>query len=91
VPPAVADTDVRRLAGPANSTRRWNGVLAPAAVVAKLNTTINDGLRSDEMQASPRRLGAQPTIASPAALAAFMVAEQRKWSEVARAAAIRLD
>jgi tripartite-type tricarboxylate transporter receptor subunit TctC len=73
----------------------WNGVLAPAgtpaSVIAKLNTTINEGLHSDEMQASIRRLGAEPRIMAPAEFSAFMLAEQRKWSEVARAASIRVD
>jgi len=73
----------------------WNGLLAPAgtpaSVIAKLNTTINDGLRTDEMQASLRRLGAEPRIMSPAEFATFMVAESRKWSEVARAASIKVD
>ena len=73
----------------------WNGVLAPAgtpaSVIAKLNATINDGLRSQEMQASIRRLGAEPQIVSPAEFAAFMLAESRKWSDVARAASIKVD
>src|SRR5215467_2541353 len=73
----------------------WNGVLAPAAtpanIIAKLNATINDGLRSDEMQASIRRLGAEARIMAPAEFAAFMLAEQRKWSDVARAASIKVD
>jgi tripartite-type tricarboxylate transporter receptor subunit TctC len=73
----------------------WNGVLAPAAtpanIIAKLNATINEALRSDEMQASIRRLGAEPHIMAPAEFAAFMLAEQRKWSDVARAASIKVD
>lgn len=73
----------------------WNGLLAPAGtpanVIAKLNATVNEGLRSNEMQASIRRLGAEPRIMSPAEFAAFMVAESRKWSEVARAASIKVD
>jgi len=73
----------------------WNGLLAPAGtpanVIAKLSATINDGLRTNEMQASLRRLGAEPRIMSPAEFAAFMVAESRKWSEVALAASIKVD
>jgi len=73
----------------------WNGVLAPAgtpaSVIAKLNSAINEGLRSAETQASIRRLGAEPRIMAPAEFSAFMVAEQRKWSEVARTASIRVD
>ena len=73
----------------------WNGVLAPAAtpasVVAKVNATVNEGLRSEEMRASLRRLGADTKILSPAEFSAFMLAEQRKWSEVARAASIKVE
>jgi tripartite-type tricarboxylate transporter receptor subunit TctC len=73
----------------------WNGVLAPAgtpaSIVAKLNATVNDGLRSEEMRASLRKLGADTKILSPAEFSAFMLAEQRKWSEVARAASIRVE
>ena len=73
----------------------WNGLLAPAGtpanVIAKLSTTINDGLRTDEMQASLRRLGAEPRIMTPAEFAAFMVAESRKWSGVAQAASIKVE
>jgi tripartite-type tricarboxylate transporter receptor subunit TctC len=73
----------------------WNGLLAPAGtpanVIAKLSVTINDSLRTEEMQASLRRLGAEPRIMAPAEFAAFMVAESRKWSEVARAASIKVD
>jgi tripartite-type tricarboxylate transporter receptor subunit TctC len=73
----------------------WNGVLAPAgtpaSVIAKLNTTVNEGLRSQEMQASLRKLGADTKIMSPAEFSAFMLEEQRKWSEVARAASIKVE
>ncbi len=73
----------------------WNGVLAPAAtpasVIAKLNATVNEGLRSQEMQASLRKLGADTKVMSPAEFSAFMLAEQRKWSEVARAASIKVE
>ena len=73
----------------------WNGVLAPAAtpasIVAKLNATVNEGLRSEEMRASLRKLGADTKILSPAEFSAFMLAEGRKWSDVARAASIKVE
>src|SRR5262245_13868487 len=73
----------------------WNGVLAPAgtpaSVIAKLNATVNDGLRSAEMRASLHKLGADTKIMSPAEFSAFMLTEQRKWSDVARAAAIKVE
>ena len=73
----------------------WNGVLAPAGtpatVIATLNAVINQGLRSPDLQASLRRLGAEPQTMSPQEFAAFLVAESRKWTAVAQAAGIKLE
>jgi tripartite-type tricarboxylate transporter receptor subunit TctC len=73
----------------------WNGVLAPAGtpadVVNKLNTVINDGLKSAEMQASLRKLGAEPKSASPQEFGAFLTAEAQKWAAVAKTANIKAD
>jgi tripartite-type tricarboxylate transporter receptor subunit TctC len=73
----------------------WNGVLAPAGtpadVVNKLNTVINEGLKSAEMQASLRKLGAEPKSASPQEFGAFLTAEAQKWAAVAKTANIKAD
>jgi tripartite-type tricarboxylate transporter receptor subunit TctC len=73
----------------------WNGVLAPAgtpaSVVDKLNAVINEGLKSAEMQASLRKLGAEPKSASPQEFATFLTAEARKWASVAQAANVKGD
>jgi tripartite-type tricarboxylate transporter receptor subunit TctC len=71
------------------------GVVAPAGtpepVIALLNATINESLRTPEMQASLRNLGAVPDPASPAEFAAFIAAEGRKWSAVARTANVHVN
>jgi tripartite-type tricarboxylate transporter receptor subunit TctC len=59
--------------------------------VAKLNAVINEALQSSEMQASLRRLGAEPKTLSPEEFAAFLVSESRKWAGVAQAAGIKLE
>lgn len=68
----------------------WNGVLTPAGtpapIILKLNTVINEGLRSHEMQASLTKLGMEPRIGSPQDFAALIAAEFQRWSAVARAA-----
>jgi tripartite-type tricarboxylate transporter receptor subunit TctC len=73
----------------------WNGVLAPAGtpadVVNKLNAAINEGLKSAAMQASLRKLGAEPKSASPQEFAAFLTAEAQKWSSVAQVANVKAD
>jgi len=43
------------------------------------------------MRANLRKLGADTKILSPAEFSAFMLAEQRKWSDVARAASIKVE
>ncbi len=71
------------------------GVVAPAGtpapIVTLLNTAINDGLRTPEMQANIRNLGAVPAPGSPAEFGAFIAAEERKWASVARAANVHVD
>lgn len=68
----------------------WNGVLAPAgtpgSIIDKLNTVINEGLKSPEMKTNLLKLGMEPKIGSPQDFAAFIVAETQKWTAVARAA-----
>jgi tripartite-type tricarboxylate transporter receptor subunit TctC len=73
----------------------FNGVVAPAGtparVVAVLNATINNGLRVPEMQANLRNLGAVSTPGSAAEFDAFIAAEQRKWSAIAKAVNVHVD
>jgi tripartite-type tricarboxylate transporter receptor subunit TctC len=73
----------------------FNGIVAPAGtprpIIARLNEIINEGLRTGEMQASIRNLGAVPTPVSAAEFGAFIAAEGRKWSAVAKAAHVQID
>jgi tripartite-type tricarboxylate transporter receptor subunit TctC len=73
----------------------WNGVLAPAgtptSIVTKLNSVINEGLKSVDMQSSLRKLGAEPKSASPQEFAGFLTAEAQKWAAVAKTANIKPD
>jgi tripartite-type tricarboxylate transporter receptor subunit TctC len=71
------------------------GVVAPAgtpaAIVMKLNGAINDGLKSEALQTSLKRLGAEATIETPEKFQAFISVETRKWTEIANTANIRVD
>src|SRR5499425_3289892 len=73
----------------------FNGIVAPAGtpepVIVLLNRIINDGLRTSEMQANIRNLGAVSNPGSPAEFGAFIAAQGRKWSTVARAANVQID
>jgi tripartite-type tricarboxylate transporter receptor subunit TctC len=73
----------------------WLGALAPAGtpvpIVNRLNATINDILKSAELQASLATLSATPKIGSPQDFAAFMAAETQKWAAVVEAARISVN
>jgi tripartite-type tricarboxylate transporter receptor subunit TctC len=71
------------------------GVVAPAAtpsaIVDKLNAAINASLAAPEVAAAFAKLGAEVRPASPQDFAAFLAAETRKWTEVAKAANIKIE
>src|SRR6266852_3014463 len=80
---------------PGYEVTTFNGIVAPAgtpaAIIGRLNAIINEGLRTPEMQASIRNLGAVSDPVSPAEFGAFMAAERRKWTMAAEAANVHLD
>src|SRR5207237_10337841 len=61
----------------------FNGVVAPAGtpapVIERLNAAMNEGLKSDDIQTTIRRLGAVPTPGTAADFAAFIAAQNDKW------------
>jgi tripartite-type tricarboxylate transporter receptor subunit TctC len=73
----------------------FNGVVAPAgtpgSIVDTLNAAINEGLQTAETQGFLQKLGAVSQAGSPAAFGAFIAAENRKWSAVAKAAGVKID
>ena len=73
----------------------WAGVLAPAgtptSIVVKLNAAINDIVGSPGMQSNLDKISAKPRPGSPQEFAAFMAAQTRKWSEIVRAADIKVE
>ncbi|MCC6776734.1 MAG: tripartite tricarboxylate transporter substrate binding protein [Hyphomicrobiales bacterium] len=73
-------------------TTFWTGVVAPVGVAPsiteRLNTAINDGLRSASLQEALVKVGAQPSPGSPQDFARFIAAEITKWGAIARTAGI---
>lgn len=73
----------------------WNALLAPAgtppATIDRLNVELVKILRRDDIKAKFADLGAQTIGSTPAELAAFLRAEQAKWAEVVKAAAIKIE
>lgn len=87
--PTVAETV------PGFEASTWQGIGAPkntpAAIVAKLNTEINAGLRDPGIQVRLANLGSTPAPISPDEFASFIAAETEKWAKVIRAAHITID
>jgi len=73
----------------------FNGIAAPAGtpvhIVELLNAAMNEGLKSDEIQATIKRLGAVSQPGTAADFGAFIAAQSRKWRAVAKDANIKVD
>jgi tripartite-type tricarboxylate transporter receptor subunit TctC len=73
----------------------WTAVVAPAgtslAVIAKLNDTINEGLRSSELRDPFVKIGAEIKIDTPQQLGVLLADELRKWAEVVKTSGITVN
>jgi tripartite-type tricarboxylate transporter receptor subunit TctC len=73
----------------------WAGVLAPAGtpapIVSRLNSAINEVMRSKELKTALAKLSARPKTGSPQDFADFMAAETRKWAEIVTTAGIKIE
>ena len=71
------------------------GVLAPAgtppAVIARLNGTINDILRSPEAQASFAKLGVDASIGSAEDFGAALAVQAREWDTIVKETGIKIE
>jgi tripartite-type tricarboxylate transporter receptor subunit TctC len=69
-------------------TTAWSGLLAPAhtpqPVVDKLNATINDGLKSPELQYALTQLSYVPMGGTPAEFTETMKSEIGRWSPIVK-------
>jgi tripartite-type tricarboxylate transporter receptor subunit TctC len=94
--PQVPDLPTMIEAGlPHFTSSSFTGLLAPAgtpaAIVAQLNAALNEGLHAPETVDAFEKLGVGMRPGSPDEFAAFIAREHRRWSEVAKAANIRVD
>jgi tripartite-type tricarboxylate transporter receptor subunit TctC len=73
----------------------WTGIVAPtgtpAAVIDRLNSAINDSLKSPELQASLAKFNIEANIRSPKEAAAFMAGESKKWGEIVKATGVKVN
>lgn len=71
----------------------WTGLLAPAAtpttIIRKLNSALNESLKTPEVAAAYRKLDIETKALTPAELASFMAAETRKWAGIIARAGIK--
>jgi tripartite-type tricarboxylate transporter receptor subunit TctC len=73
----------------------WAGILAPAgtplAIVGKLNSDINESLKSPELRASLAKLGYQGKSMSPREFTAFLASEMKRWPPIVSAAGLKAE
>jgi len=88
--PTIAEAGV-----PGYSATTWNGMVTPAGVpasiVVKLNTALNNTLRSPPIRQRFASLGAEPVGGSTEQFAALIRSEYKKWGEVIRRANARIE
>ena len=70
----------------------WNAIAAPprtpAAIVAKLNSAINEVLKSPEAQAHFAQINLHSAGGTPAEASAFIKKETQVWGEVIKVAGV---
>jgi tripartite-type tricarboxylate transporter receptor subunit TctC len=71
----------------------WQAIVAPlgtpAPIVNKLNTEINAALRSDEVQATFKKLRFQAMIQSPGEFAKLLAVQAERWPPIIKAAGLK--
>ncbi|WP_341894720.1 tripartite tricarboxylate transporter substrate binding protein [Ferrovibrio terrae] len=74
---------------------QWYGIVAPAgtpaAVIARLNATINSALLSPQLQARLDQEGAEAAPASPEKFGSYIAEEIARWRPILKAADVRID
>jgi tripartite-type tricarboxylate transporter receptor subunit TctC len=71
----------------------WQAIVAPAGtpagVVNKLNAEINAALRSDEVQATFKKLRFQPMISTPEEFRKIITAQAARWPPIIKATGLK--
>ena len=71
----------------------WQAIVAPlgtpAPVVNRLNAEINAALRSDEVQATFKKLRFQPMISTPEQFGKLMAVQAERWPPIIKAAGLK--
>ena len=71
----------------------WQAIVAPLGtptpIVNKLNAEINAALRSDEVQATFKKLRFQPMINSPEQFGKFLIVQAERWPPIIKATGLK--
>ncbi|HZP78220.1 MAG TPA: tripartite tricarboxylate transporter substrate binding protein [Pseudolabrys sp.] len=88
--PTLAEVGV-----PNFQSETWNVIMAPPktppAIAAKLNAAINDALNEPDIRKQLDALSARAGNMSPAEVAKFIEAERTRWTDVVKAAGIKIE
>jgi len=73
----------------------WTGVVAPAgtppAIIEKLNTAINTGLKTPAAQASLAKFSAIANLGTPQDFEKFLASQMIKWGGIVKLAGAKID
>lgn len=76
-------------------TGNWNGVVAPtgtpANIVSKLNSAINESMKSAEMQTSFAKIGLEAKTGSPQDFARLIAKEMPIWAAMVKSSGATVD
>jgi tripartite-type tricarboxylate transporter receptor subunit TctC len=80
--PEVASVTTYGLLGPA-------GIAAP--VIARLNSAVNDSLKSEELRSAIRRIGFEPHAGSPEDFAKLLASEMKIWAPIVQKTGFQMN
>jgi tripartite-type tricarboxylate transporter receptor subunit TctC len=80
--PEVASLTVYGLFGPAGM---------PADVIRRLNSSVNESLKSEELRAAIRRIGFEPQAGSPEDFSKLLVNEMKVWIPIVQKTGFQLN
>jgi tripartite-type tricarboxylate transporter receptor subunit TctC len=73
----------------------WNGLAAPAGtpapIIQKLNASINDALRSPEIQAALTKFASEPLVTTPQEFAELIKVESKKWADIVKQSGFKIE
>jgi len=69
----------------------WGPAGTPAEIVNKINSEINESLKSPELRASLTRVGFEPTGGSPQDFAKLIAEQLEKWTPIVKSSGFQMD